>query len=261
MRFGALIAGALATDVLLLGVVDRRRKVAQLGSAMDEVARELAHQGLAVDVRVEVGSAQKALLDGIKQGTFDLIAVSVAAANRAPNALLVPVAGRILEQAQGSVLFVKGDRQALSRVLICSSATEQGRLPIRTGAEVACATGAQATVLHVLDALPAMYTGLERMEETLAELLQCDTAVAQELKWAAQIIKAKCKPAELKLRRGIVADEIVQEGEKGNYDLIVLGSSRSPGKIVRVLMGDVTAEVVGRAQRPVLVVRPPEHGV
>jgi nucleotide-binding universal stress UspA family protein len=58
------------------------------------------------------------------------------------------------------------------------------------------------------------------------------------------------------LRRGIVADEIVKESEVGDYDLIVLGSSRSAGGLVRALMGDVTHKVVNLVERPVLVVRP-----
>jgi len=53
-----------------------------------------------------------------------------------------------------------------------------------------------------------------------------------------------------------VADEILREGEVGDPDLIVLGSSQSAGGLIRVLMGDVTRDVMSRAQRPVLVVRP-----
>ena len=129
-------------------------------------------------------------------------------------------------------------------------------MAVCAGASLACGAGATATVLHVVDAMPAMYAGLEQMEETLAELLQSDTQKARELKWAAQVVKAGCEISELKLRRGIVVDEILREGQVGDYDLIVLGSSRAAGGLVRVLMGDLTREIVSRAQRPVLVVRP-----
>jgi nucleotide-binding universal stress UspA family protein len=131
-----------------------------------------------------------------------------------------------------------------------------GHLSVWAGAAIACGAGAQATVLHVVDALPSMYTGLEQMEETLAELLQSDTGKSRELKWAAQVVKAECDISELKLRRGIVADEILREGRMGDYDLIVLGSSRSAGGLVRALMGDLAREIVTRAERPVLVIRP-----
>jgi nucleotide-binding universal stress UspA family protein len=96
------------------------------------------------------------------------------------------------------------------------------------------------------------------MEETLAELLKTDTDMGRELRWAAQVVKAECKASELKLRRGLVADEILQESQSGDFDLIVLGSSRSAGGLTRALMGDVTRDIVCRAERPVLVVRPKE---
>jgi nucleotide-binding universal stress UspA family protein len=258
LHFAGEIAKAMAADTTLLGVVQKRRQVEQLGLAMDQIVRELAEHGLTVDARVEAGDAEKVLLDEIKGDTYDLIAIGALGGKRARYSLLESVSKRIMESADGSILVIKGDRLSVSRVLICSSATEHGRLSIWTGATLACATGAQATLLHVLDAVPAMYTGLERMEETLAELLQSDTEAARELKWAAQVIKAECRAADIKLRRGIVATEILLEAEKGDHDLVVLGSSRSPGGIVRVLMGDVAAEVVARARRPVLVVRPPE---
>jgi nucleotide-binding universal stress UspA family protein len=141
-------------------------------------------------------------------------------------------------------------------VLICASGAEHGHLAVWAGASLACGAEARATVLHVLDAMPAMYTGLEQMEETLAEFLQSDTDKARELKWAAQVVRAECEISEVKLRRGIVADEILREGQVGDYDVIVLGSPRQSGGLVRILMGDVAREVITRAQRPVLVVRP-----
>jgi nucleotide-binding universal stress UspA family protein len=100
-----------------------------------------------------------------------------------------------------------------------------------------------------------MYAGLEEMEETLPELLQTDTEQARELKWAVGVLEDECEEVEIKLRQGVAADEILDEGGAGDYDLIVLGSSRSARGIFRVLLGDLTQTVVNRAQRPVLVVR------
>jgi len=111
-------------------------------------------------------------------------------------------------------------------------------------------------VLHVVDAMPSMYAGLEKMEETLAELLQSATERSKELTWAAQVIKSECEISELKLRRGIVADEILRESLEGDHDLIVVGSPMAAGGLVRALLGNVTREIVSRAQCPVLVVRP-----
>ncbi len=256
LRFGAEIAKALDADVTLLGVVGKKPKVEDLGAILEEFAQELAGGGLPVEMRVEMGNAEAVVLKEMNQSTYDLVVLGALAEKRSRKKLLDSVAMHIVEQATSSVLVVKGQRRIISRVLICASGTEHGHLSVWAGAAVACGAAASATVLHVVDAMPAMYVGLEQMEETLAELLQSDTEAARELKWAAQVVKAECQASHLKLRRGIAADEILLEAQEGDHDLIVLGSSQYAGGLVRALMGDLTREILNRAQRPVLVVRP-----
>jgi nucleotide-binding universal stress UspA family protein len=254
------VAKALSAETTLLGVVARKNESERLTQALNEVGQDLARLGLSARARVERGNAEAIVSAEMESTAYDLVAVGALGANRSRRALFESVGMRIVERAHGAVLLVKGERTRLSRVLISASATELGRACVRAGAELAYGAGACATVLHVVDAMPAMYTGLEQMEETLAELLQSDSDVARELKWAAGEVRRGCEKSDLKLRRGYAADEILREGQVGDYDVIVLGSSRYAGGIVRVLMGDLTREVVGRAQRPVLVVPPDREG-
>ena len=256
LRFAQEVARALSADVTLLGVVDKKRKIEELGRGLDEFARGLSGHGLPVQVRVEAGNPEDLVVDELEATLYDLVALGALGGKRSHHSFLSSVALRIVERAQTSVLVVKGDRPTLSRVLICASGTEHGHLSVWAGAALACGAGARATVLHVLDAMPAMYAGLEQMEETLTELLHSDTEMARELKWAAQVVKAECELSELKLRRGIAVEEIMSEARGGDYDVIVLGSSAAAPGLVRALMGDLTRDVVTRAQRPVLVVRP-----
>ena len=256
LRYGATLAKALSAEVTLLGVMDKKRKSSRLELIMNTIARELTDDGLSVEMRIEIGNAEEALLAESERETYDLIAMGALGGKRSRRTLVSSVARRLLERTESSVLVIKGNRTEISRVLVCSSGTEHGRLAVQTGATIACLVGAQATLLHVLDPIPAMYTGLERMEETLSEFLSTDTEPAHELKWGAQVLKAECGIAQLKIRRGLVADEILREGERGEYDLIVLGSSRYPNGLVRIAMGNVAHELVSHAHRPVLVVRP-----
>jgi len=254
--FAKQVAKALSGEVALLGVVGKKRKAEELEAVLAQAAEGFVELGLKTRFRVESGNAEDVVVGAMGASAYDLVALGALGAKRSHHRFLSSVAMRIVERARSSVLVVKGNRPGLSRVLICASGAELGHLPVWAGAAIACGAKAQATVLHVADAMPSMYVGLEEMEETLAELLQSDTARARELKWAAQVVKAECEIAELKLRRGIVGDEILREARTGDYDLIVLGSSRSAGGIVRALMGDLTREIVTRAERPVLVVRP-----
>ena len=255
-NFGIAVAKALSADTMLLGVPSKKKKTEVLQCALEQVALQLAASGLPVQIRVEAGSAEDIVMDELGRTTYDLVALGALGGQMSRKAFFSSVGMRIIEQARNSVLVIKGTRASLSKVLICASGTEHGHLSVWAGASLACGAGAQASVLHVVDAMPAMYAGLEQMEETLAELLQSDTERSRELRWAAQVIKAECEISEIKLRRGIVLDEIMEEAATGDHDVIVLGSSRHSGGLVRMLMGDLTREVVTRADRPVLVVRP-----
>jgi nucleotide-binding universal stress UspA family protein len=256
LQFGVQVARALAAEVTLLGVVGKEDQLSALTASLGQAAVELSESSLPVHVLALRGDAEAAVMDEMKRTPYDLVVLGSLAGKRSHRHFLESVGMHIVEQASTSVLLVKGERTSLSKVLICASGTERGHLSIWVGAALACGAGARATVLHVTEALPAMYSGLEQMEETLAELLQSDTEKARELRWATQVVKAECEVSEVKLRRGIVADEILHEARAGDYDLIVLGSSQAAGGLVRVMMGDLAREVVTRAQRPVLVVRP-----
>ena len=256
LRFALEVAKALAAETTFLGVVEKEQELDELGQTWNGHGQRLAECDLPVRVRTEIGNAERVVMKEIEETTYDLVALGALGGKRSRRLFQDSVAMRIIERARTSVLVIKGDRPTLSRVLICTSGTEHGHLSVWAGAAVACGSGAQATVLHVVGAMPTMYTGLEMMEETLSELLQSETEKAKELKWAAQVVKAECDVSDLKLRRGIAADEIILEGQSGDYDLIVLGSSQYGGGLVRALMGDLSREVVTRAQRPVLVVRP-----
>lgn len=257
LAFSAEVAEALAAETTLLGVVDRSTDVEALSTALEQTARELESKGFVSKVRVDVGNAEESVVSELRRTSYDLVALGALGGKRSRKGFLNSVGARVVEQARSSVLVIKGNRAGLKRVLICASGTERGHFPVRVGTQLACGAGAKATILHVVDAMPAMYTGLEQMEETLAELLQSETDLAKELRWASREVTGECPESELKLRRGIAADEILREGQVGDYDLIVLGSSHSAGGLFRVLLGNLAREVVQRAERPVLVVRPP----
>jgi nucleotide-binding universal stress UspA family protein len=153
------------------------------------------------------------------------------------------------------VLVVGQARPGLKRILICTGGLEVAEPVIETGAQLAGVAHAQATLLHVVSPIPSMYTGLDEIEETLPDLLRTATPIARHLQHGAEILTRHQVTAELKLRYGVVADEILREAHEGNYDLIVIGVVKTASRLKRWLLGDVTREIVDRALLPVLVVR------
>jgi nucleotide-binding universal stress UspA family protein len=69
-------------------------------------------------------------------------------------------------------------------------------------------------------------------------------------------------PTEVRIRHGIVVDQVFAEARQGDYDLIVTGSSQARGVLRHYIMGDLTRSILNRAECPVLVARaeePPGH--
>ena len=66
----------------------------------------------------------------------------------------------------------------------------------------------------------------------------------------------------MRLRHGIVIDQVFAEVHEGNYDLIVTGTSQARGLLRHYIMGDLTRSILNRANVPVLVARagPPKVG-
>ena len=60
---------------------------------------------------------------------------------------------------------------------------------------------------------------------------------------------------ELKVRHGIVSEEIICEAEEGRYDLIVIGARTEISLLNDLLMEKVTPHIVEHAPSSVLVVR------
>jgi|SRR5215472_5272608 len=83
-------------------------------------------------------------------------------------------------------------------------------------------------------------SSVERRERDLAE--------------AASALEAAGVRADTALKVGNPAEEIIQAGEEGGFDLIVLGSTGA-GRAIRWLLGSVSDRVVRHADRPVMVVR------
>ena len=59
----------------------------------------------------------------------------------------------------------------------------------------------------------------------------------------------------MRLRHGIVVDQVFEEAREGNYDLIVTGTSRARGLLRHYIMGDLTRSILNHANCPVLVAR------
>jgi len=251
--FGGVIARITASPVTLLYVM-RQKEEQAAGDRVLALAGEML-PGLTVETRLRRGDPIGRILAETREGDYDLVVIGAPQAVGLAQHLQSPVTRQIVRRAPTSVLVVGQAWPGLERILICTGGLDVAEPVIEIGAWLAGVAHARATLLHVASPIPSMYTGLNEIEETLPELLQTATPVARHLCHSAEILARHQVAAELELRYGLVADEILREAHTGGYDLIVLGAAQTAARLKRWLLGDVTQQIVDHALLPVLVVK------
>ncbi len=258
VSFGSIIAGVTESPVTLLHVARRKEDRAaseRILAAAAEMLPGLTAGTLRVETRIRWGDPVKQILAEVREGHYDLTIIGARQGGALTQQLLGSVAQKVVRRLPTSVVVAREVGLSLEHVLICTGGKDVAVPVIETGARLAEAAHAQATLLHVTDTAPGMYTGLHALEETLPKLLQANTPTSRHLRRGAEILERYQVTAELKLRQGIVADEILREIREGDYDLVAIGASGAAGRLREWLLGNVTRQIVEHSPHSVLVVK------
>lgn len=154
-----------------------------------------------------------------------------------------------------NLLVARPGGVSLRRVLLAVSAAPQTTLLLGWAAQLAARLGTQTTLLHIVERPPSMFAGLPDMEETLSRFLQSNTSEARAVQGSVDRLLALGVQPELRLERGVAAEQIVAEAREGGYDLLIIGSSYGAPASTRLLMEGITAKLVQRSPCGVLIVR------
>lgn len=253
--YGSVLGRIAGVNVTLLHVATREDGLREGEWFIDHTQEATAIPE--ATTRVRHGSPQEEILAEIKESDYRLVILGANRGAGLRDYFLGSVSSQIVRRSPISVLVAKEVRSSLRRILICSGGVDLSERIVESGGWLAEAVGAEVTLLHVTTPVASMYTGLKDLDETLTELLQTDTPIARHLRRSAEILDRHQVPAELGLRHGVPADEIVREAHAGDHDLIVVGASKRGDRLKRLMLGDVTQEVVDKATRSVLVVKSP----
>lgn len=250
---GAYVAQATTSALTILHVVRDER---EQRAGMETLRRASgALEGLTIAQRLRQGRPTQEIINEIRAGAYDLVIVGAHREVGLPQRILGTVAFQVARRSPISVLVSRKGYVPWGRILICTGGLDIADPVIRVGAQLAHAISAQVTLLHVASPAPSMYTGLAQIEETLSELLRSDTPIAQHLREGAQTLDRHQVDGEVKLRVGVVADEIVREAHEGDHSLVVIGAAGTTGPFLRVFLGNVTNQVVEEAPCSILVVK------
>lgn len=251
VAFAKKLAPEGTGSATVLNVIERQDLRERSESTLESALRQL--QPLQVSSLTRVGNPTAEILREARSRNYDLLVIGARDRPSLTEVLLGSVARKAVSRAPISVVVVKGEREALTRILICTGGKHYADPTVSEGVELAKAAGAEVTVLYVAMPAASMYAGLEEVEQHLTELLQTDTDEARHLRRAAEALKQSNVEGSIQMRHGPVVDEILREASLGDYDLIVLGAQFKRGPIRDFLWGNVSGSVLNRAEHPVLV--------
>jgi len=130
----------------------------------------------------------------------------------------------------------------IKKLLVAVDGSPEAEKAVKYALKLSKTYGASITALNVIGVEPP----IERVDERKSkEVLSHIKKIAKELKVNCKT-KSRIDP--------IVHRGIIEEGEEGGYDLIVIGSKGLTG-IRRMVLGSVAENVVRHADCPVTVIR------
>jgi nucleotide-binding universal stress UspA family protein len=262
IRLGGLLAGPLKAATTLLGIAETEQDEHPLRDALHTQAQSLHSHGISPEIVVHSGEPVHQILDQTSKSNYDLVVIGARWTGAVGEYWRSKKTYDVIKTVQPPVLVAIGERRELKRFLVCTGGKEFIEQAVQFTGRLAAAVNASVTLLHVMAEPPAMYADLVRLEENVDQLLESKSELGTNLRRQKRELERLGVSADVRLRHGIVIDQVFEEVREGDYDLIVTGTSQARGLLRHYIMGDLTRSILNRASVPVLVARagPPKAG-
>jgi nucleotide-binding universal stress UspA family protein len=255
IELGASLAGPLKTQSTLLGIAEASQDELALHDTLQAQAQLLHDRGISPDVIVQSGEPVRQIVDQTSKTNYDLVVIGARWTGATGHYWRSQKTYEVIKSIQPPVLVAIGECKHLTRFLVCTGGKEFIDQAVQFTGKLAAAVKASVTLLHVMAEPPAMYADLVRLEENVDELLESKSELGTNLRRQRRELERLGVSAEIRLRHGIVIDQVFAEVREGNYDLIVTGTSQARGLLRHYIMGDLTRSILNRANCSVLVAR------
>lgn len=158
-----------------------------------------------------------------------------------------------------SMLLMRGRPNELRRALVCAAGGDPVIRDATMTAKLLGPLHAQTTILHIVSQMPLMFEPAQNDPEVMsAQLLNQHSSVRRNLEQAQQILVSAGVETKIRIRVGMVLEEIKAELRSGGYDMLVLGAHHSATPLDRVLLEDMSGQLLLDSPVPVLLVRSQE---
>jgi nucleotide-binding universal stress UspA family protein len=216
-----------------------------------------------VTVRIRQGFPEEQLLAETEEHFYHLVVIGARGKRKAGANRMGSTARRLVRFVKVPLLIVTQPRAGISRVLICTSGESQGESDAQVGGALSALLGARVTVLHVMSQIalgPAAKT--DDLQGDALDLIRSGAREGEHLKKLQEIMQSQglmTSRCELKVRHGLVLDEILTETREGSYDLVVIGAHQVPDDqfkgLRQLFQENIADDLLLHVNRPVLVVR------
>jgi nucleotide-binding universal stress UspA family protein len=255
IKVGGPLAAACHAKTTLLGIAEEPADEKPLSQALETQAKSLRDDGVSPNIVIETGEPIGQILDQTSKVVYDLVVIGARWTGTSGHYWRSQTTYELIKAIPPPVLVAMGERREFKRFLLCTGGKEFIEGAVQLTGKIAAGAGASVTLLHVMAEPPALYADLIRLEEDADLLLKSHSELGRNLTQQRKDLEALGVTTEVRVRHGIVIDQVLAEARDGKYDIIVTGSSQARGPWRHFIMGDLTRMILNHAESPVLVAR------
>lgn len=222
--------------------------------AIERAKRHLALPDGSIDLKPRGGLIENVVPEEARDAKYDLVVLGrLGSLDWLTNGL---IAHLVVRRTRASTLIMRGKAETVKSVLVTTQGAEHGLANVRLAAAIARAFKANVTVLHVLSQFPLTHEGELEMETFTRKYLETDAPEASHLRACKALLDRLHVEGTVRVRVGLVVEEILDEITQNGHDLLALGAHRTGGR-EGFLYQDIAGLLVRASPVSVLVVRDP----
>ncbi len=260
IEYGAWLGASMRTPVRLIGLDEEPspaqidEEVHPLEAVFAKAVEAFAQAGVEYHLEVQQGHAEDAIPARVK-GQEALVVVGPL--GRPPLKRLW--SGRsfrhIMEQVAAPILYVPHVKLPLKKMLVCLGGLGYEVTAETLAMKIAAMARAEVVLFTVVPPIDLDYPSAREVRENWPRLAETDTPSGRSLRQGLEFARAAGLQVSVKVRNGIVVEEILAEAREGNYDLLCMGSPYGGNALRQLYTPNVTAEIAETDLLPVLTAR------
>lgn len=248
------LAPLAATQAVRITLLSNEANAAKAAALFDQANAELGAARPPVR-STRTGGPERSLALEVAESKPDLIVMAPLRQRGWARWLRGPRANALAGRVTSSVLLMRGRPQQLQRALICTAGGEQVRADAALTARLLGPLKGHATILHVISQIPLLYASPHGSDQVLHAFFKSNPTVERHIRAAEASLKAAGVDVSVKLRVGAVVEEVIEEIREGGYDLLVIGAHLATSPLERLLLEDLSSDLLLASPVPILLVQ------